>query len=89
MNTIEAQATAAGVALAVGSLAKTWEKFPDRLIPTLCCAVGLVLVPSLSGWTAQNLVAGFMAGYTATGLNQQFRQIARKPTGDTEVIKKP
>lgn len=87
MTTVEACGSAATVALAAGALAKGWDKFPDRLIPTLCCAVGVVLVPALAGWTVENAVAGFMAGYSATGINQQFRQI-RQRTGHTETIKK-
>lgn len=88
MTTVQASGSAVGVALAFGALAKGWDKFPDRLIPTLCCAVGVLLVPALAGWTVENAVAGFMAGYSATGLNQQFRQI-RQRTGNTETITKP
>jgi hypothetical protein len=86
MSTTETQtiaaacATATSIALAVGGLAKTWEKFPDKLIPTLCCAVGMVIVPALAGWSIANVIIGFTAGYGATGLNQQFRQITRKST---------
>jgi hypothetical protein len=87
MTTVEASGSAVGVALALGTLAKGWDKFPDRLIPTLCCVVGVVLVPALAGWTVDNAVTGFMAGYSATGINQQFRQI-RQRTGNTEIIKK-
>lgn len=87
MTTVEASGSAAAAALAFGALAKGWDKFPDRLIPTLCCAVGVLLVPALAGWTVENAVAGFMAGYSATGINQQFRQI-RQSTGNTEIIQK-
>lgn len=95
MSTTEAQtiaaasATATSIALAVGGLAKTWDLFPDRLIPTLCCAVGMAIVPALAGWNIANIIIGFTAGYSATGLNQQFRQITRKPTGNTEILPKP
>lgn len=84
MTTTEAQtiaaagATATSVALAVGRLAKGWSLFPDRIIPTLCCAVGMVIVPGLAGWNIPNLIIGFLAGYSATGLNQQYRQVTRK-----------
>lgn len=83
MTTVEASSSAAAAALAFGALAKGWRRFPNRLIPTLCCLVGVVLVPALSGWTTENAVAGFIAGFSATGMNQQFRQINR-PTGSRD-----
>jgi len=92
VNTAEAQTTAAAaiaatsVALAVGRLAKGLDRFPDQFIPALCCVVGMIVVPSLAGWHATNVIAGFSAGFTATGMNQQYRQFFRK--NDTQPPKK-
>ena len=77
MSPTEASATATAVALGIGGLAKQWQAFPDRFIPTLVALVGAILVPALSGWTAQNLVAGLTAGLAATGANQWFRQVKK------------
>jgi len=77
MTITEASTAATAVALGIGGLAKQWQAFPDRYIPTLVAVVGSVIVPALAGWNANNLVAGLTAGLAATGANQWFRQ-ARK-----------
>lgn len=89
MTTTEASTAATAIALGIGGLAKGWKAFPDRLIPTLVAGVGAVVVPLLSGWTAQNFVAGLTAGLAATGANQFYRQAIPNRTGNTETIKKP
>lgn len=78
MSVSEAQLTATGVALGLGSLAKQAAPFPDRFIPALVAVAGAVIVPALSGWTALNVVSGLQAGLAATGVNQAYRQ-TQKP----------
>jgi hypothetical protein len=77
MTLAESIPSATMVALGVGGLAKQWQAFPDRYIPTLVAVVGAVIVPALAGWSASNLVAGLSAGLAATGANQAFRQIQK------------
>lgn len=74
MTHTEASAAATTVALGIGALAKQWQAFPDRFIPTLVAAVGAGMVVLLTGWSGENLVAGLTAGLAATGANQWFRQ---------------
>lgn len=88
MTTTEATAAAAGLAMGVGWLAKTWKPFPNWAIPTLVAGVGAVTVPFLLGWTAENVVSGIQAGLSATGLNQLYRQSAGARSGNTETFKK-
>jgi branched-subunit amino acid transport protein len=88
MTPDEAIPVTASVCFGVGVLAKQWRKFPDWLIPTLVAGVGAVALPSLCGWTAWNVINGFLAGISATGINQMGRQIQQR-SGNTEIIKKP
>ena len=74
MSHAEASAAATTVALGVGALAKQWQAFPDRFIPSLVAVVGAGVVLLLTGWSGENLVAGLTAGLAATGANQWFRQ---------------
>lgn len=78
MTPTEASAAATTVALGVGALAKQWQAFPDRFIPTLVAAVGAGVVVLLTGWSGENLVGGLTAGLAATGANQWFRQAQRQ-----------
>ena len=77
MTLAESIPAATMVALGIGGLAKQWQAFPDRYIPTLVAVVGAVIVPALAGYSAQNLVAGLSAGLAATGANQALRQIQK------------
>jgi len=74
MNVAESITTAATVSLGVGGLAKQWEAFPDRFIPTLVAVVGAITVCLLSTWTPENFIAGLVAGLGSTGANQIYRQ---------------
>lgn len=78
MTPTEASAAATTVALGIGALAKQWQAFPDRFIPTLVAVVGAGVVVLLTGWSGENLVAGLTAGLAATGANQWFRQTQRQ-----------
>lgn len=92
MTLAEAIPTATGACLGLGVLAKSWPKFPNAYIPTLVAFAGAALVPSLCGWSALNVISGFVAGLGATGMHQGAREISgdvRRRTGDTETIKKP
>lgn len=92
MTLAEAIPTATGACLGLGVLAKSWPKFPNAYIPTLVALAGAVLVPSLAGWSALNIISGFVAGLGATGVHQGAREITgdvRRRTGNTETVKKP
>lgn len=69
-------------------MAKGCKAFPDRFIPVLCCLIGMLFVPLLTKqWTLQNAVVGFCAGFSATGMNQQFRQLLQSKTSNTKTQK--
>ena len=78
--------------LGIGALAKSWPSFPNAYIPTVVAVAGAALVPSLCGWSALNIISGFVAGLGATGVHQGFREMSgdiRRRTGNTEILKKP
>lgn len=77
MNTTEATITATTAAITVGSLAKQWEAFPDRFIPSLVSVVGAVAYCASAGWTVANAFVGFISGAAATGINQNYRQLKK------------
>ena len=78
MTPTEVSTAATTVALGIGALAKQWQAFPDRFIPTLVAAVGAGVVILLTGWSGENLVGGLSAGLAATGVNQLFRQAQKQ-----------
>jgi hypothetical protein len=89
MSPTEAATATAGVCVAVGKLAKTWPAFPNAYIPTLVFAAGALIYPSLTEWSASNVIQGFMAGGFSTGAHQLYQQISgdvRRRAGNTEVI---
>ncbi len=92
MTLAEAIPMATTVCLGIGALAKTWPKFPNAYIPTVVAVAGAILVPSLSEWSALNIISGFVAGLGATGVHQGAREITgdvRRRTGNTTIIQKP
>jgi len=63
-----------GMCNALGSILKGIPNFPDWMIPIALPIVGSVGLPALQGWTAKNVVEGFLCGSAAVGLNQAVRQ---------------
>lgn len=74
MTTADAIPVVTGACLGIGFLAKQWEVFPDRFIPTLVAIAGAALTGWLTDWSGMNVLAGFSAGLGATGVNQLYRQ---------------
>lgn len=92
MTLDQAIPAATAACLGLGALAKTWPAFPNQYIPTLVAVAGAVLVPSLCGWTAMHVVAGFISGLGATGLHSGTRNVVddvKQRSGNTDTIKKP
>ena len=66
-----------GSCLCVGYLLKHWVRdVDDRIIPTVCAAVGVALAVWIN-WpavTPQVLLSGAVSGLASTGLHQAFHQ---------------
>lgn len=76
MSTEQAIAIAMPACLVVGGIAKAVKGYPDRHIPTACAVAGALMVGWMTGWQPQSIIAGFAAGFGATGMNQMYRQLA-------------
>ena len=59
--------------LVVGYIIKTsFDKIPNKYIPTILAVVGAVLNVAVSGLTVESVVYGALMGLASTGLHQAF-----------------
>ena len=67
-----------GICLMAGYIVKHWVKDIDnKIIPTLCAAVGVV-VAFWMNWgniTPEVVLSGLASGLASTGLHQAFKQL--------------
>ena len=67
-----------GICLMAGYIVKHWVKDVDnKIIPTLCAAVGVV-VAFWMNWgniTPEVVLSGLASGLASTGLHQAFKQL--------------
>lgn len=68
---------AAGICLCAGYVIKMWTPADNRLIPTFCAALGVVLTVWMNGWvlTPQVLLTGMFSGLAGTGLHEALRNL--------------
>lgn len=66
--------------LVLGYILKTsFEKVPNKYIPTILAVVGAVLNPIVSGVSVETIVYGALMGLASTGLHQAFTKFVEKP----------
>lgn len=59
--------------LVVGYIVKTsFDKVPNKYIPTILAVVGAVLNAVVSGMSVESVVYGALMGLASTGLHQAF-----------------
>lgn len=59
--------------LVVGYIIKTsFDKVPNKYIPTILAAIGAVLNAVVSGVSVESVVYGALMGLASTGLHQAF-----------------
>lgn len=59
--------------LVVGHIIKTsFDKVPNKYIPTILAIVGAVLNMTVSGLSVESVVYGALMGLASTGLHQAF-----------------
>lgn len=59
--------------LVVGYIVKTsFDKIPNKYIPTILAVVGAVLNAVVSGLSVESVVYGALMGLASTGLHQAF-----------------
>lgn len=70
----------AGICLCVGFVIKLWTPADNRIIPTVCGFLGIVLAVWFNGWTVspQIVLSGMFSGLASTGLYEAFKQIIGK-----------
>ena len=88
MTTAQAILTAGPACIVIGRIAKAVKRIPDEHIPSVCSVAGAFIVGWLTGWDPESIIAGLVAGYSATGMNQQFRQWTGYKS-NTQIIAKP
>lgn len=72
--------------LVVGYIIKhSLDFIPNKYIPTILAAVGIVLNAVISGLSLENIVYGAVMGLASTGMHQAFTQfIENKKVEDLE-----
>lgn len=74
-----------GICLVAGYIVKHWIKDVDnKIIPTLCAVLGVVLAVWIS-WgniTPEVILSGLISGLASTGLHQAFKQLISKKEGE-------
>lgn len=70
--------------LVVGYIIKTsFDKIPNKYIPTILAVVGAVLNVIVSGMSVESVIYGALMGLASTGLHQAFtRFIEGEEKGD-------
>lgn len=79
------------IATLIGAAWKTSDKLPDKWIPVICGATGLILgivgylikIPDFPASDVINAAAvGVVSGFAATGINQIFKQFNKDKEED-------
>ena len=65
--------------LVVGYIIKTsFDKIPNKLIPTILAVLGAVLNAVVSGLSVESIVYGALMGLASTGMHQAFTRFITK-----------
>ena len=65
--------------LIVGYIIKTsFNKVPNKYIPTILAVLGAVLNPIVSGLSVETVVYGALMGLASTGMHQAFTRFIEK-----------
>lgn len=65
--------------LVVGYIIKTsFDKIPNKLIPTILAVLGAVLNTVVSGLSVESIVYGALMGLASTGMHQAFTRFITK-----------
>lgn len=67
-----------GICLCIGYIVKKWTPdSTDKLIPTICGVVGLLLAIWINWgkFSPEVILQGLFSGLSATGLHQAFKQL--------------
>lgn len=62
---------------------KSFDKIPNKYIPTILAVFGAILNPIVSGLSVETVVYGALMGLASTGLHQAFTRFVEN-TKETE-----
>ena len=67
-----------GVCLCVGYLIKSWDKIPNKYIPTILAVIGVIFALWLNSWSAtpEIILSGIASGLASCGLYDTVKHIA-------------
>ena len=67
----------AGICLCAGYIIKMWTPADNRLIPTACAALGVLLTVWANAWSLspQVILEGLFSGLAGTGLHEALRNL--------------
>lgn len=57
---------------------KSFDKVPNKYIPTILAVLGAVLNPIVSGVSVETIVYGALMGLASTGMHQAFTRFIEK-----------
>ena len=57
---------------------KSFDKVPNKYIPTILAVIGAVLNPIVSGLSVETVVYGALMGLASTGMQQAFTRFIEK-----------
>lgn len=66
-----------GICLCLGYLIKSWEAVPNKWIPTILAAIGLVLALWIHKWeaTPDIILYGLISGLASCGIYDTFKHM--------------
>jgi hypothetical protein len=71
--------------LVLGYIIKTsFDKVPNKYIPTILAVFGAVLNSAVSGMSIESVIYGALTGLSATGLHQAFTRFIEKANDSKE-----
>ena len=76
-----------GICLCAGYLIKSWDKIPNKFIPTILALIGVVFALWVNSWNAtpEIILSGIVSGLGSSGLYDSYKHIFGSENGrDTD-----
>ena len=66
-----------GICLCAGYLIKSWDKIPNKWIPTILAVIGVVFALWVNGWNAtpEIILSGIVSGLGSCGLYDTYKHL--------------
>lgn len=66
-----------GVCLCIGYLIKSWDKIPNKYIPTILAVIGVIMALWVNKWSAtpEIILSGMISGLGSCGLYDAIKHI--------------